>query len=71
MTQPFYIPPKLFGEIMLPETVQRVAVSLPKEGPATVIQIDFSSNQGAYGQTLHLRAKNPIQWIQKEGPAQK
>jgi hypothetical protein len=65
MTQPVHVPPKLFGEITLPDTVERVVLPWAQKEGLSATSFT-SSDTGAYGQRLHLKAKKEIQWCAKE-----
>ena len=65
MTQPVHVPPKLFGEITLPDTVERVVLPWAKKEALSATSFT-SLDTGAYNQKLHLKAKKEIKWCAKE-----
>ncbi len=63
-TRPLVIPPKLYGEIHLPDTVNSVVY--PWHDGVTLTPTRLLSYSGAYDKPVVLISKQPIQWIPKK-----
>ncbi len=60
--QPFMVPPRLYGEVTLPDTVTTFQKPDTWHRATTTPETLTSLDTGAYGQPLIIRAPRPITW---------